>query len=78
MRKLSRLESVEEGGKVVSYGVRDVREKGKGGSGGGGGEREKDKGKRRGKDVCEVCMGVCYGAVRALGILGEVGESAKV
>ena len=55
----------ETGGKVVFGGV-DVREKYGGGSGSGGGGRGSVKGKRREKEVCEVCMGVCCGAVRDL------------
>ena len=64
------------------FGGRDVREKAKGGSGRGGGDRERVKGKRRGRDVCEVCMGVCCGAVRylvtSLVNMGTIGASSKV
>ena len=49
-------------------GGRDIRKKGKkeGGSGGGGGDREEPVGKRRGKEICPICMGVCCGLAREL------------
>ena len=58
----------EDGGRVVLYGGRDVREKEKreGRSGSGGGGKEEAKGKRRGKGVCKVCMGTCCGMAREL------------
>ena len=58
----------EDGGRVVVFGGRDIREKGKkeGGSGGEGGGREEPVGKKRGKEVCSICMGVCCGMAREL------------
>ena len=62
------------------YGARDIREKQKGGLGEGG-DRDK-RIKRRGKEVCSVCMGVCCSAARELVVnlanMGEIGVNPKV
>ena len=74
----------EAGGRAVVFGGRDIREKGKkgGGSGGGDGGREEPVGKKRGKEICSLCMGVCCGMARELvanlASMGEVGGSGKV
>ena len=81
---MSVRESREDGGRVVLYGGRDVREKDKreGGSGNSGGGREEAKGKKRGKGVCKVCMGVCCGMARELlanlASMGDIGGNVKV
>ena len=59
----------EEGGKVILWGARDIREKGKregGAGGGGGGDKEVKDGKRRGRAVCPTCQDVCCGLARDL------------
>ena len=71
----------DAGGKVVVWGARDIREKGKKEGGSGGGDREEPVGKRRGKEVCPTCMGVCCGLAKELvATLAnmEVGGNTKV
>ena len=79
---MSTKESRESGGKEVLFGGRDLREKVKGGSGSRGGDRERVKGRRRGRDVCEVRMGMCCRVTRELVVnlanMGTMGVSVKV